>query len=640
MHAIRQQLRRPVRTLTGILLIALAVAMLCVSIGQAFAAEKTASTMDSRFTTVALLTAKYQQDSQEEDGAINIKMQPPEEIQSWIADTAEDHPEIVKALSYPGLAAAYIPELEPDTYIDHPMQRDTYGTLNYALQPYPAGAPYSTAMLEIQLDEIVGRTQPVLGDVSKMSWMNDVVAYHAVTLRGTVCKVIALQENFPDPTGFAVELTLVLPDEAAFDALDLQPGERYLVYGMDYYDNDWRFRQETELASDRENIVPDAEAKEKTVTLTLKDKNMLENCGTQYAVPMIAHLTGSAEDFLASAEGDIWRAALDRIAVNNHAFPVIGVDDLKYIADIARGNARITQGRDFTQAELKNGEKICIMSQSLAAANGLAVGDTVSMHYYAYDANSPYQRPVRTGIGAINPTAFFYTQATPFADDADAYEIVGLYRIDDAWGQVTEDLYSFTPNTVFAPKSSVPTEMDYGNQAFFFSIVLHNGTMAAFQELVSEAGYDGLVIAYDQGYSAFAEKMLNYQAAAKQAVVVGATLCLIVGMLYLVLYPMRQREELRMMRDLGAGRGKRVAHVLGGALGILLPGSLLGFGAGLLIWNKITEVLTASSDLSLGIRLDVPVLFVVVLLQLVAAVTAVALLAIGMTRERGLSKRK
>lgn len=193
--------------------------------------------------------------------------------------------------------------------------------------------------------------------------------------------------------------------------------------------------------------------------------------------------------------------------VNYQTFPVIGVDKLGYVADFARETARIVEGRDFTQEELTSGAKLCIISETLAAANGLTVGDTISPRFYNYDWNSPYQGFVSKGEGVVNHSAYVYTTQTEFSGEAESYVIIGLYRQDNAWGDVSENLYSFTPNTVFVPRASVSSDMDYGNQAFFQTLVLRNGAIQEFRALVDEAGYTDLFVYYDQEYTTISDSL-------------------------------------------------------------------------------------------------------------------------------------
>ena len=110
-----------------------------------------------------------------------------------------------------------------------------------------------------------------------------------------------------------------------------------------------------------------------------------------YSVPTIAKLTEgqSAEEFLSSKKGVEWSEMLSDLDINNHALPLIAVDKIGYQADFAREQARIVEGRDFSEKELSDGSRVAIISQSLAAANNISVGDTIDLSSYSYDYNIP-----------------------------------------------------------------------------------------------------------------------------------------------------------------------------------------------------------------------------------------------------------
>ena len=54
MYSIRQLFRQPMKTLSGILIVGLAVAVLCVSFAQVLAVEQTSEMLKQTFKTIAL----------------------------------------------------------------------------------------------------------------------------------------------------------------------------------------------------------------------------------------------------------------------------------------------------------------------------------------------------------------------------------------------------------------------------------------------------------------------------------------------------------------------------------------------------------------------------------------------------------
>lgn len=583
MKTLHQMFRQPVKTGAGIVLVMLCVAILIVCVGQSVAAGQTDAQLDGLFLTIAMPTTKYNGTSR--------KL--PVGAADFLEELTTNYPDIVRAVSSPGLASAYISQLKPDMYTNHTSyfgwETGTDGVAS-TMVTSPVGAPYSCAMLEVRLDEIVGKTPATAWDLGTQDqWMMDVLTYYCVNIRGTVLSVVGLNDGFQDPVGMNITLTLMVSDEQAFEALELQMGQRYLVYGMDYFDMDW-------LASQSDNTTWEKD----TVTLTVRNLQQLQGLSEEYAVPTIAPLTDTVEKFLDSEQGELWQQTLENISINNHAFPILGVDGLNYISEFARGTTRIVRGRDFTDEELGGGAKVCVLAESLAAANGIVVGDTITLQYYDLDAESPYQSTLSSGRGIVNPSARFYTTTTPFANVGESYTVVGLYRSQNEWADPATNVYAFTPNTVFVPKTSVGATMDYGNQGLFRSYVLYNGQLEAFQQLAAEAGYPDLFQCDDHGYAAVASALHDYTEVAQNVLTIGLCLSTLVAVLFFLLFPLQQQKTLNTMASMGATSGKKLAYILKYTLCLILPGGVLGVIFGVLLWDRVQLNLANRFGLSMA----------------------------------------
>ncbi len=727
MKLIRQIFRQPLKFLFGVLVVALAVSILCVSLGQSIAANKTEAAMEYNFTTVALLTTKYNYTEmmltdlkgnlvpyRRWDQTLHA------DIQDWIRNTVETRTDLVKTVSNPGLASAYISELAPDNITHHPYQNPMRGTKesikHHRMEAKPS---YSTAMLEIVLDKVEEPWNSVSDGITEDGTEVSVELSAEVELVGTVKSVVCLDEGYDDPTGRRIYLTLTLPDMESLEALDLEPGKRYLVYGSNYLDGDWALRgdisyhvssklgtnvnlealdpdgfyyygEETIRSNAAQNpydyaigtythngctiMVDKSEIKNlNAVSITAEDKSAFGNSELiehangsyfritwdrwitgengspvqitqeeyrrRYEIPTIAELEGSVSDFLQSEDGQLWAKQIEYMKVNNQAFPVIGVDKLGYVTNFAQETARVVAGRDFTQEELDSGAKVCILAETLAAANGLSVGDTISPRFYNYDWDSPHQEFISESYGVVNPSAYTYTANTEFAGEAQEYRIIGLYRQDNAWGDVCENLYSFTPNTVFVPKSSVSSDMDYGNQAFFQTLILKNGTVEEFRSIVDEAGYEGLFVYYDQGYTEISQSVHDYKTVAQRALLVGSIVYGAILVLFLFLFPGSQRKTLSTMNALGAPRKYKIAQIFMSGIGILIPGTAIGVAMGARLWQRVTAALTESAGIAITLEMDITALIIIALGQLALASLLTAALSIPMTRDTGIAKR-
>ncbi len=729
MKTIRQMCRQPAKLMAGIMIVSIAVALLCVCLGQSIAAHKTEAALEHHFTTVALPTIKY---NYAESYFISFSgdripytkwsQELPEDITAWIDQTVQTRTDLVETLASPGLASAYIPELTPDHLTNHTYHHPATGTVE-ARGPHEleATATYACTMLEVELTEVGEPEVTFISGTTEDGTEISVTTCVTVEMTGMIRRVLSLDDGYDDPTGRTIHLTLELPDMDSLDPLRLEAGQRYLVYGEDYLDGDWALRgmiadnlnlnltQPVEASEiDTDDIVLLSETDKQVLmeangwtecplvasymhgrinlrisyieyalkdaaTLTIRDEAAFgvyqyirhetdgyptlnwtrtvtgengesvqiteEEWQARYSIPTMVRLDGTAEEYLASAEGARWQQQLELMQVNHRAFPVIGVKKLGYIADFARGNARIVAGRDFTQEELHSGAKVCILSETVAAASGLTVGETITPQFYSYDLYDPNQPLVSESRGVVNPSAYRYTANTAFAPEEE-YVIVGLYRQSNAWEDVSNNVYSFTPNTIFVPHSSVPSDMDYGNQSFFQTLVLKNGAINAFRTAVNDAGYEGLFVFYDQGYTEIAQSLHDYQVVAQRAVLIGAVVYGVLMLLYLLFFPGSQKKPLSTMRALGTPRKKKVAHLLMISAGICVPGTVIGALAGMLLWQRVVETLAESAGAMVTMELDLAALWLVALSQLIPIIVLTVLLSIPMTRDRGLAGRK
>ena len=725
MKSIRQLLRQPLKTVIGVIMMTLGVLALCVGVGQMYTAKTTADTLEKSFDTVGIMAGMTI--VQDGNYSSSLVLDPGREAAQWVQEIAQEYPDIVKMVSQTGLASAYIRDLIPASYYEAGYYN--YPNAVYALNGTlvrPENSPQSCAMLEITLEEIgelQTQTMSFSAEAEKSSsdfdsgreWreykeslvLETVTTGYSVELRGKIVRVLSLEKGIKNPIGMWLNFIYTAKSMEELEAFlaGLELGSRYLVYGTNYYDDDWGFRlyldigewdfsslylltqaekkqweqagyagvvalygghfffesdyrtinavsmtvrstphsliNYEDIRDEAGNLLEVREITEKIIT----DENgnsvtvSAEEYGEYYKLPSIVKLTGSAEEFLASEAGAQWQAALERDAVNHHAFAVLGVDDLGYVAQFAREESQIIEGRDFTEEELESGARVCIISQELAAANGLTVGDAIYPNFFNVDENLPYNALLSKNKGIINPSSGFYFSTTPLLGETE-YIIVGIYRSNEPWAYVTaaENHYAFTPNTIFVPKASITAKMQYSEFLQFQTVVLHNGRMDDFAALMNRAGYAGAYLLSDQGYSVIAGNFSDYEAQSKQVMQICVAAYAIISLLYLLLYPGSQRKTIRVMESLGTPKRQRRRHVFVSSVVLLIPASVIGAVAGVTFWEKINDKLKLSAGLLVEVQLEGKVLVIVALAQLVAMAALSALIAAFQARAHKLGK--
>ena len=670
MKTVHQLLRQPVKSLFLLLLVFLASAMLVICVGQYTAAGLARANLDDRYDTVALLSDEYFWKKTPGGQAHSPSL--PEDIQAWVDNTLDTRRDLVKEESYTQVYSAYIPGVAPDNY----SQYENGGYLDgYNIETIGAGYPYRCAMLEVTLTavgtEIMEKTKSYGTPEGEMQTLRTGIT---MLCTGRIEKVLGLEQGFASPVGSTIALLIRCYDEEDLAAMELEPGARYLVYGMDYLEMDAMsremavlnyyplydelFGENLEQVDCRMTVCNEIdfpvicqEGDDFVLREDLRNKYIFadnqirytqvpaEEMTETYTIPTIVKLSGTGESFLQKAEGQLWKKTLEHMEINNHGFPVLAVDKLGYQVAFARGVSRITEGRDFTQEELTRESRVCIISENLAVGNGLSVGDTIPMQTYGYDPNIEIvQREI--ALGTRFPSAAIYSDVTGFTSQMEEYTIVGIYRQNNAW-ENQDDVYGLTPNVIFVPKGSISGDFRLGNQGIFYTLVLHNGKMKEFQKLQTQAGYPDLFICMDGGYTEIASGLDTYEGVAAKALYIGAGGSAVILLLFLVLCPLQQRKNLFLMGSLGTSPGGKIRHIFVSTMALMAPGVVLGVLTGALLWKQVATVLMGTMHVQIPMEANMAVLAPCLAAGLVAAMAVLVLtLAAGMSGSKGMMNRK
>ena len=670
MKTVHQLLRQPVKSLLLLLLVFLASAMLVICVGQYTAAGLARANLDDRYDTVALMSDEYF--GEDVPNGRDYFTHLPEDIQSWVDNTLDTRRDLVKEESHTQVYSAYIPGVAPDNF----SQYENGGYLDaYNIEAIGAGYPYRCAMLEVTLTavgtEIKERTKSYGTSLEELQTFRTSIT---LLCAGRIERVLGLEQGFASPVGSTIALLIRCYDEEDLAAMELEPGNRYLVYGLDYTEMDAMSREMAVLnyyplydALFGENLeqvdcrmtvcnaidfpVICQEGDDFVLREDLRNKYIFADNQIQYTqvpademtetykIPTMVKLSGTGEAFLQEAEGQLWKETLEHMEINNHAFPVLAVDKLGYQVAFARGDSRITEGRDFTQEELTRESRVCIISENLAVGNGLSVGDTIPMQTYGYDPNIEIvQREI--ALGTRFPSAAIYSDVTGFTSQMEEYTIVGIYRQNNAW-ENQDDVYGLTPNVIFVPKGSISGDFRLGNQGIFYTLVLHNGKMKEFQKLQTQAGYPDLFICMDGGYTEIASGLDTYEGVAAKALYIGAGGSAVILLLFLVLCPLQQRKNLFLMGSLGTSPGGKIRHIFVSTMALMVPGVVLGVLTGALLWKQVATVLMGTMYVQIPMEANMAVLAPCLAAGLVAAMAVLVLtLAAAMSGSKGMMNRK
>ena len=686
MNPLHQLTRRPVKAAFGVLLLALAGAILCLSGGQYWAAAQTRATVERTYTTVAVITGLGS--SEETAGSMNaeslrqssatgaaIFFQEPEQ-QSW---------DIIRSRPTVGMVSGYSPCLKPaiSLYTGH----------------RGSDAPYEYSIVEIRADAVTEVINDWFGESGSAVWQLD----------GQVLGIYGLNDAFRDPSGQRASVTLCQEYDDPAKLLHPEAGKRYLLLSHSYTDDEWYLRRNVadwvfmdtnvqldpwsldilgnlirydqranpdgtqycrpahdgeftddadglvELAPDEliysdpvtgievTNIDPDAfgrfsfavDAPKDTGEIMVEDPQQPGNWRpetvdyTQYNLPSIQELPDgvTAQEVIDSTSS--WRMAMESIQTNNHSVPVLAVDSVEGMLEFASGRTQITQGRSISQDEYRDGAAVCLISETLARESGLDVGDTLPLSLYEKEKNL-----MPTMVGDSDPTASYYLPQRGFQQETE-YTIIGLYRQSSEW---SETVASFTPNSVLTPKKSVTCAMETGDCAIEASpsglwgtMILKNGTAGQMEARLAENNLAGTVTYYDQGYSGIMESLDGFSRVSRTVLWVGLALWVVVLAAYCVLFPLQEGKTALRMWTLGTVKRDITGSIWLSSAAVAVIGTVIALAVSIpgMSWaiGKLQELTGSELAMSVSPWQTAALCAVVLVLELAAVALCSALAA-------------
>ena len=686
MNPLHQLTRRPVKAAFGVLLLALAGAILCLSGGQYWAAAQTRAAVERTYTTVAVITGlgsseetadSMNAESLRQDSAFGaaIFFQEPEQ-QSW---------DIIRSRPTVGMVSGYSPCLRPaiSLYTGH----------------RGIDAPYEYSIVEIRADAVTERNNDWFGESGSANWQLD----------GQVLGIYGLNDAFRDPSGQRASVSLHQEYDDPAELLHPEAGKRYLLLSHSYTDDEWYLRRNVadwvfmetnvqldpwsldilgnlirydqranpdgtkycRLAHDGEftddadgfvelapeeliysdpatgvevtNIDPDdfgrfsfaVDALKDTGEIMVEDPQQPGNWRpetvdyTQYNLPSIQELPDgvTAQEVIDSTSS--WRMAMESIQTNNHSVPVLAVDSVEGMLEFASGRTQITQGRSISQDEYRDGAAVCLISETLARESGLDVGDTLPLSLYEKEKNL-----MPTMVGDSDPTASYYLPQRGFQQETE-YTIIGLYRQSSEW---SETVASFTPNSVLTPKKSVTCAMETGDCAIEASpsglwgtMILKNGTAGQMEARLAENNLAGTVTYYDQGYSGIMESLDGFSRVSRTVLWVGLALWVVVLAAYCVLFPLQEGKTALRMWTLGTVKRDITGSIWLSSAAVAVIGTVIALAVSIpgMSWaiGKLQELTGSELTMSVSPWQTAALCAVVLVLELAAVALCSALAA-------------
>lgn len=329
-----------------------------------------------------------------------------------------------------------------------------------------ADKPYSVIVAAITVTEVVGETDLV----------TEIGQHITTNIKADVDEVLALHPGYTPKE--KATITIAFASGAERERMDIRPGKRYLIYGENYTDFEAELKV---LVAD----IKKCDAKDVDLSgyagLSYEEDKPREYCnynsyspallygktdhihlkdGTPMELPMQervldAFLTPLEPDtdvdaFLESAEGAVWRTAIQQCNIQFSCMMVIGTDCVESVYNFHQSESELVEGRFFTADEYEKGKQVCLISAENAAKTGLCVGDSLMLGFYRGADDQFHIRDYNLEHRNLLTQPF---SAKIGFEGEKTYEIVGIYKQTDLWAQKSQP--AFKANTVFVPNASL-----------------------------------------------------------------------------------------------------------------------------------------------------------------------------------------
>lgn len=302
------------------------------------------------------------------------------------------------------------------------------------------------------------------------------------------------------------------------------------------------------------------------------------------------------EGFYETERGKRWLEMAKSQDYQFRTIPVEPVGGTKLLLPFYRNEAKIYKGRDITEAEYKEGKKVCLIPMELAVLLRKEVGDSLTLPLYYAD-----YAPIASYVGGYQPSLLnakgkFY----PVFHEQD-YKIAGIYKVTSALGNGD---YALASNEVIIPWNSLPENVWKENIVGAFpmlgsttSFQIPNGSIERFMAAWEKEGIEGLEFKfYDNGYTRLKSGIENRKLMAWIFLVSGCVLTVMILLFFSNLFITGQQERIAVERILGRTTRQCVLSILSGLLLLAAIGAAAGSAAGFLATEKAVQAAERTTE--------------------------------------------
>jgi len=328
--------------------------------------------------------------------------------------------------------------------------------------------------------------------------------------------------------------------------------------------------------------------------------------------PGIIELHDSLDDALASPRWHQISEPFDIIDISARSFQVLTTNDANSLFRINQDRNIIYDGRLINAREHARGERVALVGRDFALHNGLSVGDTISLEFYAATIGT---RSVIFRFGEFGryrianvwvPSEYQYGLEIT---EPIEYTIVGItnaHLLDVHDHALTKNMIIIPDNSFEGVAGEPMIDQRYVSTEFGFDtlrvathvplltdgIIIPNGyideTIALINSLDSEFG--GLFNFYDQGYGTLMAALGNLRFGMSWILGLVSAVWITVIFMFSMFFTARKRKEAAVLCAIGVSKNDRFCWVFTQSSMLIILSLVLSLAISLPLFNYIVDV--------------------------------------------------
>lgn len=287
-------------------------------------------------------------------------------------------------------------------------------------------------------------------------------------------------------------------------------------------------------------------------------------------IPMVLDITVETDEGISYDLPEAYTSAGKSLEVSNNYVLVNSTDDITALYPFHQEELYLINGREFTDEEYRNGDRVVILPEIMALRLDKTIGDTIPIQFIEPDATgeSPY-----------------YWAGNGFRNEAD-FKIVGITNT-----VLGKEWQVFVPKAVGVPASVNPIGYTVGQA------VVRNSEAGEFAVRADQLMQGRFILTmYDQGYADVAVPFITILNIAKILTVIVAVVELAVLIFFGYLFVYRQRETGETLLMLGAGKPWVSGYFLLSAGVIALVATLIGSWVGYKFHDRVLQLVAQAAQ--------------------------------------------